>query len=413
MAARSSTVTAEIPPVDLVSVEATRDPYAVLGDLRRRDPVHWSGRHRAWILTRHADVQAALTDDRLSTDNITPLQAKMSAPEQKRFTPAARMLGSWMLFNNPPVHTALRTPVRSAFTPRSVDGLRRRLVVAVDDLLDELIARGSGDFVELVAFPLPALAIAELLGVPRHAHREFREWSRLLGALVVGKVSDERAWQKAMAAAEGFNELFGELIERYERKPADNLISALVSSSGTGGLQRDQLVGACTMLLFAGHETTTNLIASGVLALLTHPDQRDLIAAQPSVIDTAVEEMVRYDGPAKIVVRRVRSDHDLDGHALRAGQPVFIALAAANRDPDVFDDPESFDVRRDPNRHLGFGWGQHFCLGAHLARVETAVVVNRLLERLPGMQLGCSAAALEWQANIVGRSLKSLPVAVA
>jgi cytochrome P450 len=398
-------------PDDLLAPEAVRDPYSLLGALRSSSPVHWSRRHHAWILTRHDDVLTALSDERLSTDNIRPLQRRMTLPEQERFAPAAELLESWMLFTDPPLHTRLRAPVRSTFTPRAVERLRPRIVEIVEQLVRD--AGQVFDFTSTVALPLPALAIAELLGIPASALDQVRDWSRMLGALVVGKVQDEAMWDKALAAAIGFTDLFTDLVHHYEAHPADNLITALLATRrDEEALTEAQVVGACTMLLFAGHETTTNLLSSGLLALLLRPEAHAALHADPSLVPTAVEEMVRFDGPAKVVVRRVREAHVLHGRRLEQGQPVYLAIAAANRDPAVFDHPDRFDIGRTPNRHLGFGWNRHFCLGAQLARLEVATVLEAVRSSIPTLQLACDSQELRWQANVVGRALRRLPVEV-
>lgn len=396
-------------PDDILAPAVVADPHPFFRRLREHSPVHWSARHRAWILTRYKDVMAGFGDERLSTDNIRPLEAKLSTADRERFAPAAKLLSSWMIFTDPPVHTGLRAPVRTAFKPKAVEALRPALEARVDELLAGMGGQGRCDLVREFAFPLPADAIAMLLGVPAERRQDFKRWSGMLGALVTGKTGRPDVWERALQAERHFSELFSGLIERYEREPADNLITELIRARDAGEyLSADQMVGACALLLFAGHETTTNLIASGTLALLRHPGQRERLLAEPERIESAVEEMLRFDGPSKVLVRRVRHPFDCQGHRFEAGQRVFLAVAAANRDPDEFPAPDRFDIARAPNRHLSFGWGRHFCLGAQLARLEAQIAVRRLLERFPRLRLGDEA--LVWQPVILGRSLKRLPV---
>jgi cytochrome P450 len=394
--------------VDLVAPAAVRDPLAVFERLREGGDVWWLERHRAWLLLGYDLVRDAVMDERLSTDTITPLQRHLSDEEQARFKPAADMLAGWMIFNDPPVHTALRAPVRSAFTPRGVASLESDIVALVDQLLDRIDPDGF-DLVQDIAYPLPAIVIALLLGVPVDRHEEFKGWSRQLGALVMGKVSRADAWDRALMAAEDFDRLFSELIARARRAPGDDLVARLVEAADddAGGLADHQVVGACSLLLFGGHETTTSLIASGALHLLGRPDRQALLLDNPTL---AVEELLRYDGPSKIVVRRVREDGDWRGHPFRAGAPVFCGLMAANHDPAAFDEPGRLVLDRDPNRHLGFGWGMHFCLGAQLARLEARVVLPRIFARFPDLQLSVAPDQLAWQPTIVGRTLRALPV---
>lgn len=396
--------------VDLVAPDAVADPHRVFARLRAEGgPVWWLRRHKAWLLLGYDDVREALSDERLSTDTITPLQRHLDAEAREKFKPAADLLAGWMIFNDPPTHTALRAPVRTAFTPRAVARLEDDTAALVDRLLDEVDPSGF-DFVEKLAYPLPAIVIAYLLGVPAERHAEFQTWSKQLGALVMGKVSRADAWDRALAATGDFDELFTALIEKARRDPGEDLVSQLVTTSDEGRhgeLTDSQLVGACSLLLFGGHETTTSLLANGTVALLAHPEQRTLLDADPA---TAVEELMRFDGPSKIVVRRVRADEELYGVPMRAGQPVFCSNGAADRDPAAFERPDDLVLDRDPNRHLGFGWGMHFCLGSQLARLEARVVLPRLLERFPKLRPAVARDELRYQPTIVGRTLKTLPL---
>ncbi|MGQ0630995.1 MAG: cytochrome P450 [Sporichthyaceae bacterium] len=402
-----TTVIAPSTDVDLVSPAAIADPYAVFEALRRESEVWWLERHRAWLLLSYDLVKAGIDGEALSTDTITPLQRHLSTEDRERFKPAAELLAGWMIFTDPPVHTALRAPVRAAFTPRAVSRLEGEVVAITDRLIDALDPTGF-DLVSALAYPLPALVIAELLGVPADRHAEFATWSRQLGALVMGKVSRADAWDRALAATGAFGELFSELIARARMEPGEDLVSHLVATAdATDSLTDAQLIGACSLLLFGGHETTTSLLSSGALHLLDHPDQRHLVDLDPA---KAVEELLRFDGPSKISVRRVRSDGDWRGIPMRAGQPVFCAAAAANRDPAVFDHGNELVLDRDPNRHLGFGWGMHFCLGSQLARLEARVVLPRLLGRFPRLRLAGEREDVRYQPTVVGRTLRALPL---
>ena len=411
---RGATVAAT--DVDLVDDESVRDPAARFEALRADADVWWLERHRAWLLLGYDDVRDAIRDPALSTDTITPLRRRLSAEERERFKPASDLLAGWMIFNDPPVHTALRAPVRSAFTPKAVATLEDETRALVDELLDGVDPTAGFDLVRDVALPLPAIVIALLLGVPPERRDDFASWSTQLGALVMGKVSRADAWDRAVRSAEDFHELFSAMIaERRSGRvgPDDDLVARLVAAADAtepgddAHLTDAQMVGACSLLLFGGHETTTSLITTGVHHLMGRPDR---IAALHDSPELAVEELLRYDGPSKIVVRRVREDTVRRGVELRAGQPVFCALMAANRDPSVFDRPDELVLDRDPNRHLGFGWGMHVCLGAQLARFETQVVLPRVFERFGDLELACDPADLRWQPTVVGRTLRSLPV---
>ena len=394
--------------VDLVSAGVVADPHALFKQLRSDGgPVWWLRRHKAWLLLGYEDVVKALDDEELSTDTITPLQRHMTAEQRERFQPARDLLAGWMIFNDPPMHTTLRAPVRRAFTPRSVSRLEDDIAALTDRLLDELDPTGF-DFVDRIAHPLPAVVIAYLLGVPDERHEDFKTWSKQLGALVMGKVSRADAWDRALTATHDLDELFSQMIARVRREPWEDLVSTLVGGSADHGeLSDNQLVGACSMLLFGGHETSTSLLTNSTRHLIGRPDRQAQLRADPAV---AVEEVLRFDGPSKIVVRRVREDGERFGVPMRAGQPVFCSNAAANRDPAVFERPDELVLDRDPNRHLGFGWGMHFCLGSQLARLEARVVMPKLMDRFPRLRLAVDPAELRYHPTIVGRTLKSLPL---
>ncbi len=250
-----------------------------------------------------------------------------------------------------------------------------------------------------------------LLGVPASERDRFKKMSRMLGALVTGKIGRGDAWERALAAEKEFHDLFAGLIERYEREPGDNLITELIRARDSGEyLNPDQMIGACALLLFAGHETTLNLIASGALVLLERPEARERFVDDPDCVAGAVEEMLRFEGPSKILVRRVREPFRWQERDLGVGDAVFLAVAAANRDPAEFPEPDEFRIDRSPNRHLGFGWGLHFCLGAQLARLEAQIALPRLLRRFP--KLRRTGGEPRYQPIILGRSLVELPVSV-
>jgi cytochrome P450 len=403
-------VTIDLATVDLVSPDAVRDPHAVFARLRGLGPVHWLPRHQAWLLLDHDLVRHAMQDEELSTDTITPLYERLAPEDRVRFKVAEELLRGWMIFNDPPVHTMLRKPISSAFTPRGVSRLREEIEALTDELLDSIDPRAEQDFIASVAFPLPASVIGLLLGVSSERYDSMRDWSRQLGALVMGKVSRADAWDRALRAAEEMQDYFGDLIAANRAAPADNLVTRMIDAAEASPLTDSQLVGACSLLLFAGHETTTSLLASGVLHLSQDAAARERVLTEPGLAELAVEELLRFDGPSKILVRRVRADCTWRGYELQAGQAVYCAVMAANRDPGHFDNPASFVVDRSPNRHVGFGFGLHFCLGAQLARLEAQIVLPHVFRRFPDLRLACDPADLAWHPTIVGRTLTRLPV---
>ena len=395
---------------DIRSPEALADPYGFYRRLREYDPVHWSERSRAWVVTSHAEVSAALRDDeRLSSDRLAPIEWRLSPDHRAAMAQTFELLRGWMVFRDTPEHEQLRDPVRRAFTPRTMGRISTQVESIVEELLDAMAERAECDLVSSFAFPLPAIVIAELLGVPPEDRERFKMWSSKLGGIVFGAVESPERNEAAREGAAEFTDYFARLIERYEDEPGDNLISALIAARDTGGsLSARQMVGACTMLLFAGHETTAGLISSGTAALLRSPDQHEKLRADPSLAPSAVEEFLRYDGPARVMVRLVRRDHERGGYTLRAGDRVYVCLGGANHDPAVFREPEHLDIARDPNPHLAFGYGLHFCLGAALARLETRIALTRLLERFPALSLRTDQVARA--ATIIGGGIPTLSV---
>lgn len=403
-------MTATLNDLDLLSPSAVRDPQSVFEELRRTAPVHYLPHHRAWIVLSHELIRQGLSDERLSTDTITPMYDRLSAADREEYRDAETLLRGWMIFNDPPTHTMLRDPVRAAFTPKAVATLRVEIAALTDELLDGL--GDTAEFVSDVAFPLPASVIALLLGVPADRYQDMREWSTQLGALVMGKSGRADKWERALRAAQEMQAYFGGLVEQLRIEPGDNLVSRMTHAEpGLHGLlTHEQLVGACSLLLFGGHETTTSLLTTAVLHLTQRPELVARLRAEPQLVDTFVEEIVRFDGPSKMVVRRVRATGDWNGYPFQAGQAVFLALMAGNRDPHLFHEPDEIVADRAPNRHLGFGWGMHYCLGAQLAHLEAAVVIPKVIERFPEIKLDCDVADLRYHPTIVGRTLRSLPV---
>ena len=394
---------------DLLSEETLADPYPVLAELRERAPVHWSERYRAWLLTGHAECDAAHRDPRFSSDRIAPVLARLEAsggPEPLIRT--LRVLAGWMVFKDGTEHRRLRGLVNRAFTPRAVARLREAVEDTADALLGAVRARGEADLVADLAFPLPAIVIAELLGVPPADRDRFKSWSEDVASLVFGAVDDASRHDRAQA---GMAELVAYFDALIDGASGDHLLAHLITVRTDDGdaLTREELTAMCTLLLFGGHETTTNLLSSGVLALLRHPEQAALLAADPdAVVRPAVEELMRFDGPARISARVMAADAQLGDRTLRAGDRAYLVLAAANRDPAVFAAPDELRLTRSPNPHLGFGVGTHYCLGAPLARLEGAVVFPRVLEQLPDLRLAHDD--LRWKPTLLSRSLAALDV---
>jgi cytochrome P450 len=398
------------PWANLLAPEALADPYGFLAALREEHgPVFWSGRHRAWLLTSFPEVVGGYRDDRLSSDRVGAIARHLDTAGRTAMAPTLELLRGWMVFRDEPDHTRLRDPVRWAFTPKAMEGLRAQVQALVDELVDGVVEAGTCDLVAAFAFPLPAMVIAHLLGVPATDRDKFGTWSKKLAAVVFGAGDDPERRALATEGSTEFTEYFRWLVAQREAEPGDDLVSALVAAQGEDGLSADELAGACTLLLFAGHETTADLLANGTVALARHPAELDRLRQDPGMWPMAVEEILRYDAPTKVQVRVVTEAHDRSGRHLEAGDMVYLCLAAANRDPDEFPDPDRFDVGRDPRQHIAFGLGAHHCLGAPLARLEGQIGLRTLFERCRTVEI---AGDLTYEALIASRSLTALPVVV-
>ena len=390
------------------------DPYAVYEELRRSNPVHRSPLG-FWVFTRHADCLAVLRDRRSSSDgrNVDPdAFRQLRAVDFDTLGGFDEVLAEMapFLFRDPPDHTRLRGLVQKAFTPRVIDGLRPRIEQLCDELLDTVFECGEADLVADYAYPLPVQVIVEMLGVPAQDHEQFRVWSDALArGLDPDFLLPPEAVQQRLVGILSFVQYFSSLIEERRSHPGDDLLSRLIAAEEQGDvLTQGELLATCILLLVAGHETTVNLISGGALALMEHPDQLVRFRDDPSVLRSGVEEMLRYHPPVQLTGRVALEDMEVGGVKMKAGEFNMLLIGSANRDPDVFDAPDVFDVTRTDNNHLGFGFGIHHCIGAPLARLEAQVALPKLFCRARG--IGRTGEALSYKDNIVLRGLANLPV---
>jgi hypothetical protein len=361
------------------------DPYPFYARLRERHPVYFSPSLRGWILTRYADIVAILQDARFSVDRTQSNLFKMLEPLDGLSAGFAEAITTSLLMVDPPRHTRLRRLVNKAFTPRVVEGLRPRIQQIVDRLLDGVAERREMDLVRDLAYPLPVVVIAELLGLPAEDHAKLKEWSDIL-AVLVDPMQGAGGMGPAERAAAELSDYLRPIFERRRRQPRDDLISALVAVEDEGQtLTEAELISLTALILGAGHETTTNLIGNAVLALLRHPDQRRRLGEDPSLIASAVEEFLRYDSPVQLTDRVATVECEIAGRRIKKGVLVALVLGAGNRDPERFAEPDRLDLARKDNHHLAFGHGAHFCLGAALARAEAQIAIATLLRRLPDL----------------------------
>jgi len=314
-----------------------------------------------------------------------------------------------MLDTDPPDHERLRALVSKAFTPRLIERMRGRVQAITDALLDTVEGQGEMDLIDDYAFPLPVTVIAELLGVPSEDRDRFRQWS---DAAVSGNATQEYMEKILIPHMQAFTDYLLAMFEEKRKNPKDDLVSALVQAEEAGDkLSEDELLGMVFLLLIAGHETTVNLIGNGVLALLEHPEQLRRLRDDPSLIKSAVEELLRYDGPVETSTERFAGeDVAIGGTIIPKGEMVLVVIAAADRDPERFPEPDTLDIARMENKHLAFGKGIHHCLGAPLARMEGQIAIGTLIERMPSLRLKGSPDSLSWRPGMVLRGLKALPV---
>jgi len=397
--------------IDFLDPVAIDDPHAYFRTIRERDPVQWSRRHRAWIVTGHAELEQAFRDPALSTARMGSFRARLSGSRREALDQAVQLLEGWMLFHEPPQHTRLRAPLRRSFTPKALAVLEPAIDTLTSDCLDHLAA-GAGDApIDLVAaytHPLPAAVIARLFGMPAALGPWLREWSARFGVVVFGATGRPDYEAVARAAGAEFHDHLGRLLAERRRAPRDDLISALLATEGRpDGLSPIEILGACSLLLFAGHDTTSSLLGSSVVALTARPHAAAALRAGALDLDLAIEEFVRFETPAKAMMRQVTADTDLGGHRLRQSDSVFLTILAANRDPRVFAAADELRLDRHPNPHLSFGQGHHFCLGAWLARLEARLALPALVRRFPELRL---AGPVAWKPNISDRSPAAIPV---
>lgn len=392
-------------------VEHLENPYALYHQMRELDPVCWDERANSWVLTRYADVAVALRDSRYTVRGFMSDTSWIPEEMRPRLEPPLRAVSRQMLFQDPPDHTRLRGLVAKAFTPRMIDSLRPVIQQIANDLLDQAEAKGQMEVIQDFAFPLPAIIIATMLGVPPEDREQFNRWSSYFGRLLDGGDFTLEGIFEAVSEVSDFLDYFRAIIRTRRTSSKDDLLQAMINAEEQGDtLSEEELLGNCILILAAGHGTTTHLIGNGTLALLRHPDQLQLLQEQPALLPGAVAELLRYDSPVQMTSRRTKEALQIGGKQVNAGQEVIMLLGAANHDPEQFADPDRLMLPRTENRHLSFGLGVHFCLGAPLARVEGEIAFGTLFNRFPHLRLATDT--VEWQPSIVFRGLTQLPVSL-
>jgi pimeloyl-[acyl-carrier protein] synthase len=387
------------------------NPYEMYRMLREHDPIHRSEMMESWVLTRYEDIDAVLTDNRFSADRTRARTrfAQMLQEQQERFGPMSN--APTMLTSDPPNHTRLRKLVSKAFTPRAVENLKPRIRDIVEYLLAEAGKKGEFDVVHELAYPLPVIVISEMLGVPPEDRHRFKEWSDKVVATLGGPFTPPEVLETGRVAIDALAEYIGQVIAERRAEPREDLISGLIAAEEGGQvLSEEEIFSTCILLLIAGNETTTHLISNGMLALFRNPDQIERLRSEPPLISSAVEELLRYTGPVHGTGRVPKEDIEIAGHVFHEGEMVFTLLAAGNRDPSHYPDPDKLDVGRNPTDHLALGDGIHFCLGAPLARAEAQIAIGTLIDRFPKLRLLDEDP--EWGGTFIIRGVRQLNVAV-
>jgi len=402
---------APIKNVNIASPEFKANPYSFYARLRAEAPVYpvtLPSKQTAWLITRYDDVVMALKDERFAKDKLNSLTPEQLAKQPwvpSMFKPLERN----MLDLDASDHTRLRGLVHKAFTPRLIEQMQERIQKLADELLDAVQGQGRMDLIHDYALPIPTTIIAQMLGVPLEDRHKFHRWSSTIVS------SNPSGWGmlKAIPNAMAFMGYIRKLVKARRANPQDDLISALVQAEEAGDqLSEDELLAMIFLLLVAGHETTVNLIGNGMLALLEHPDQIEKLRDDPALIKPAVEELLRYASPLETATERyAREDITIAGVTIPRGAMVYAAIASANRDERQFANPDTLDITRQPNKHLAFGQGVHYCLGAPLARLEGQIAINTLLRRSRDLRLAVTPGAVRWRRGLVLRGLEALPVA--
>jgi len=391
----------------LLDPEVLADPYPLYHRLRTEDPVHWDPFLHAWVVTRYADVVDVL--HHFSADR-TPTPKQLSDLNLSALNPIAQIMVRQMLFLDPPDHTRLRALASAAFTPRRVEQLRSHIEEVMNGLIDQVQAQGQMDVIADFAAPAPAIITAELLGVPAEDHADLKDWSQDFAEMLGNFQHNPERYPRVLRSVENLSSYFREAMKKQRSAPRDGLIRAMMEAEVEGErLNEEEIIANLIVTMVGGQETTTNLIGNGLLTLLRHPEELEKLRANPALISSAVEELLRFESPSQHTARLAPEETQLGGKSIRKRQAVIAVMGAGNRDPERFPEPDRLDLERKDNRHLAFGWAAHFCFGAALARLEGQIAFRLLLDRLQYLKM-VTAAPLVWRHNLGLRGLTALPV---
>jgi cytochrome P450 len=396
---------------DLLSPDFRQDPYPVLHRLRAQEPVHFSEQIRAWVITRHDDVLTGLAHSSISADRISPRLLQFPEQHRPKFRPLTRLLSMWALMLDRPDHNRFRALITKAMTRPIIMGFRPMIERIARELVDAALTRGGMEVMADLALPLPLYVIAEIIGAPRESIGLLKRCAiDIVNFFGTPPATYLPTADVAMRSVLETAELLRDLIREREREPRQDLISGLLAARRAGeALEDDEIIATCILMVFAGFETTCNLLGNGILLLAKHPEQFALLQGNPSLMRGAVDEILRYEAPVQRLSRMALGDLVLRGRTIRKNDLIFFMSSAANRDPAIFSDPDRFDITRDSTQHIAFGHWIHTCPGSTLAHLEASIVFGELCRRAPGLCLE-SEGPPQWHENLSVRSLKSLQV---
>jgi cytochrome P450 len=385
------------------------DPFPFYRRLREEAPVMWDPFMHTWVVTRYEDVHFVLKE--FSADR-TPDPKKMEALGLPSLGPVADLMARQMLFLDAPDHTRLRKLCMSAFTPRRVDAMEGKVREIAHDLIDQAVQGGECELIADFAEPFPAIVTAGLLGVPLEDHRQLKAWSATFAEMLGNFQHNPDRVRDVLKCVADMTGYFRDAVREQERNPHDGLIRSLMDAEVDGQrLSEDEVIANTIVTMVGGQETTTNLIGNGILTLTRQPDKMAQLRAHPEIIESAVEELLRYETPSQHTARIVKQDTEIGGKLMKKGEAVMAVMAAGNRDPERFPNPDELDLTRTDNRHLAFGWAAHFCFGAALARMEARISYLALLARMEDIRVAVPESKLEWRTNSGLRGLSALPLA--
>ncbi|MFL2793169.1 MAG: cytochrome P450 [Paracoccaceae bacterium] len=386
------------------------NPYPYFSALRKKDPIHWHVKLKSWIITRYDDVRSILSSDNITVDRLNNFYSKLPGDEAKLLEEIVKYLNLWAAFRNPPDHTRMRKIMMVAFTRKSITEMQPKISSITDATLSKLKNVNEVDLVNHYASPIPGKTIMHLLGVPMDMLGEFKSWSDDMSKFIGGARNDKEKYEKASRGCRQMVSFFRQIIEERRKNPSEGFLMDLITASVENDkFSDDELIATCMLILFAGHETTTNLISNGILTLIKNPSELEKLLKNPDLLDLTIEEIMRFDGPTNSLVRNVERDHRIHNKKLKQGDRVFAMVSSANRDENIFNEPDVFKIDRSPNRHLTFGYGPHLCIGAALAREEGRIAIINFFKHYPKAKLK-TENSFEWIDAMVPRGLKKLDV---